>query len=96
MLQRIELAVGLGTIGLEGGVGVFTIGGFPFADRIGLGFLGPLGYFHLVDPRTVKAKDLRLEVGGQLRIAVGFDQLGGDLKAPKRLDLILRRAIPSC
>src|SRR5207247_5988456 len=42
------------------------------------------------DARRVQAKNLRLDFGGQLRIAVPFDKLVRDLELPEGLDLPLR------
>src|SRR6266404_2341766 len=47
-----------------------------------------------VEARGVEAEDLALRRLGELRIAVQPAQLLGDLEAPQRVDLPLRRAVP--
>src|SRR5439155_18800503 len=46
------------------------------------------------DPRGVQPEDLLLHGASQGRVPVPFDQPSGDLEAPKRPDLPLRRPIP--
>src|SRR5207244_11454892 len=48
-----------------------------------------------VQARGVEAENLPLGGLGKLRIAPAFLHHSGDLKAPERLDLPLRRAIPA-
>src|ERR1700758_530534 len=50
---------------------------------------GLSGDFEVPDARGVLAEDFRLDLGGQLWIAVAFDELVGDLELPKSVDLPL-------
>jgi hypothetical protein len=47
------------------------------------------------DPCRVESEDLLLHRARQRRVVVLFDKICGDLKAPKRIDLPLRRPIPN-
>src|SRR6516165_7573199 len=92
--ERLEFALGLRPKGLEHRSRVVTVGLLPHADWIRFGLLTLARDVDTVDPCTIEAEDLRLQLRGQLRIAMRREEPGRDLEAAKCLNLVLRRAIP--
>src|SRR5215469_16569369 len=92
--ERLELALGLRPKGLENRCRVLTVGLLSQADWIRFGLLTLARDVDTVDPCTIEAENLSLELRGQLRIAVRREKLGRNLEGTKSLNLVLRRAIP--
>ena len=75
-------------------LGVLEVRDALTSDTIGTSVL-----FHVigadpVDPSRIQTEDLRAQRRRDLGIAIHRAQFGGDLESAKRLDLILRRAVP--
>src|SRR6266545_6163360 len=69
--------------------------GVPLArDAVGTSMFLYLVGADRVDAGRIQAEDLGAQRRSDLRIAVHRAQLGRDLESAKRLDLILRRAVP--